>query len=54
MLNDDIAPVEFKPKVKNEPTIIEDNQPENDVANDKEFEQLKYIDIDAIPDDNDV
>ena len=40
--------------MKNEPTIIEENPPENDVANDKEFELLKYIDIDAIPDDNDV
>ena len=49
-----IAPVEFKPKVKKEPTMIEENQPENDIANDKEFEQLKYIDIDPIPDDNDV
>ena len=34
--------------------MIEENPLENEVANDKEFEQLKYIDIDAIPDDNDV
>ena len=40
--------------MKKEPTMIEENPPENDIANDKEFEQLKYIDIDAIPDDNDV
>ena len=34
--------------------MIEENPSENYFTNDKEFEQLKYIDIDAIPDDNDV
>ena len=34
--------------------MIEDNPPENDVPNDNEFELLKYIDVDALPDDNDV